>query len=282
MRTVPELVFVNCCHLGAADAGELLKTYNRAEFASGVAGALIDIGVRCVVAAGWAVDDDAAQTFAQDVLRVAPLAASGSSTPWARRALAAYTLDPHGNTWAAYQCYGDPDWVFRHAPTDANRVATPSGDEFGGVASALSLQFTLERLIVGTRFQGVSPRLLLEKLKVLEKKTKATDSDWAVWANDGAVAELFGHAFVEADDVEAGIAWYERAIAAEDGTASIHAAEQLANGRSRMAWEIVDTALRLRGAGVAPDDVEERADASRRARAAAIRLSLRPSSARIS
>jgi tetratricopeptide (TPR) repeat protein len=124
-------------------------------------------------------------------------------------------------------------------------VATPSGDEFGGVASALSLQFTLERLIVGTRFQGVNPRLLLEKLKVLETKTKATDSDWAVWANDGAVAELFGHAFVEADDVEAGIAWYERAIAAEDGTASIHAAEQLANGRSRMGWEIVDTALRL-------------------------------------
>ena len=36
------------------------------EFASGVAGALIAIGVRCVVAAGWAVDDDAAGVFAEE------------------------------------------------------------------------------------------------------------------------------------------------------------------------------------------------------------------------
>ena len=43
--------------------------YDRAEFASGVAGALIEIGVRCVIAAGWAVDDDAASVFAEDVLR---------------------------------------------------------------------------------------------------------------------------------------------------------------------------------------------------------------------
>ena len=67
MRTVPELVFVNCCHLGSADSDQLLKTsYDRAEFASGVAGALIEIGVRCVIAAGWAVDDEAATTFAEE------------------------------------------------------------------------------------------------------------------------------------------------------------------------------------------------------------------------
>ena len=79
MRTVPELVFVNCCHLGRGDADQLLN-YDRAEFASGVAGALIEIGVRCVVAAGWAVDDDAASVFAEDVLRVA-----ASREPFHRR-----------------------------------------------------------------------------------------------------------------------------------------------------------------------------------------------------
>jgi hypothetical protein len=76
---------------------------------------------------------------------------------------------------------------------------------------------------------------------------EATDSDWSTWAEHGAVAELVGHAFVEAGDVESGLSWYERAIAAEDGTASIRAAEQLANGRGRLAWEIVDTAMRRRG-----------------------------------
>ena len=35
-------------------------------FASGIAGALIEIGVRCVIAAGWAVDDDAARVFAEE------------------------------------------------------------------------------------------------------------------------------------------------------------------------------------------------------------------------
>jgi len=38
--------------------------------------------------------------------------------------------------------------------------------------------------------------------------------------------------------------WYERAMAAADGRASIKAAEQLANVRGRLAWEIVDKAMR--------------------------------------
>ena len=66
LRIIPELVFVNCCHLAADDPNNLFKpvNYNRAEFASGVALALIKGGVRCVIAAGWAVDDDAASVFA--------------------------------------------------------------------------------------------------------------------------------------------------------------------------------------------------------------------------
>ena len=85
MRTVPELVFVNCCYLAARNATELLTpdgarqagAYNRAQFAASVAEELIKIGVRCVVAAGWAVSDDAASAFAQpyDAL----LTAGGSS-----------------------------------------------------------------------------------------------------------------------------------------------------------------------------------------------------------
>jgi hypothetical protein len=38
--------------------------------------------------------------------------------------------------------------------------------------------------------------------------------------------------------------WYERAVAAADGRASIKAAEQLANVRGRLGWEIVDRAMR--------------------------------------
>ncbi len=65
MRTVPELVFVNCCHLAARSASEVLSgTYDRARFAANVAEELIEIGVRCVIAAGWAVEDEPAKIFA--------------------------------------------------------------------------------------------------------------------------------------------------------------------------------------------------------------------------
>mgnify|MGYP006182866109 CR=1 FL=1 len=51
--------------LVSRDCGVLLTSGSGA----GVAGALIAIGVRCVVAAGWAVDDDAATVFAEEFYR---------------------------------------------------------------------------------------------------------------------------------------------------------------------------------------------------------------------
>ena len=154
MRTVPELVFINCCHLGSADSGQLLNTrYDRADFASGVAGALIAIGVRCVVAAGWAVDDDAASVFAEEFYR-SLLRGSRFIEAVGEARAAARERSPNVNTWAAYQCYGDPDWVFRGKPADPNQVTAPAVEDFSGVASATSLKLALERIVVRTRFQG--------------------------------------------------------------------------------------------------------------------------------
>ena len=115
MRTTPELVFVNCCYLAAGDSRQLLngdangRPFSRAEYAASVAESLINIGVRCVVAAGWAVDDQVASVFAEafydGVLRNMRFIDAVAA---ARRA--AWESSPDGNTWAAYQCYGDPDW----------------------------------------------------------------------------------------------------------------------------------------------------------------------------
>jgi len=237
MRTVPELVFVNCCHLGAADAGELLNTYDRAEFASGVAGALISIGVRCVIAAGWAVDDEGARVFA-DTFYASLLRGSRFITALGEARKAAYRHAPDQNTWAAYQCYGDPDWIFRQLPSDPNRAPIKVQDDFSGVASATSLKLALERVFTEVRFQGADPMLKLESLRHLEALYAAR------WGMQGDVAELFADAFAEAGDIDAGFRWYELAIAAPDGTASMKAAEQLAYLRIRHAWTIVDAASR--------------------------------------
>jgi hypothetical protein len=74
MRRIPELVFVNCCYLAARDPRQLFTSEgldcetryrnDRPRFASGVAEALIKVGVRCVIAAGWAVEDAQATVFA--------------------------------------------------------------------------------------------------------------------------------------------------------------------------------------------------------------------------
>ena len=108
------------------------------------------------------------------------------------------------------------------------------------MASATSLKFALERIIVQTKFQGADPVAQLDRLRQIESAFEKQ------WGGNGDVAELFGEAFVEAGSVETGMRWYERAVAAPDGRASMKAAEQLANVCSRLGWEIVDKAVRHR------------------------------------
>src|SRR4030095_7009868 len=67
MRVVPELVFVNCCHVAARERLQLLEPdsplrhhYDRPAFAAGLADALINVRVRWVGGAGWAGAERAA------------------------------------------------------------------------------------------------------------------------------------------------------------------------------------------------------------------------------
>jgi tetratricopeptide (TPR) repeat protein len=239
MRVVPELVFVNCCHLAQLDDKRPERCgYNRALFASGVAGALIDIGVRCVIAAGWAVDDDAAgefaSTFYDAILRGQRfIDAVGDARQ------AAWDRHRGVNTWAAYQCYGDPDWRFRPKAPDANQ-ARVDGREFAGVVTNVALALELDRNYVATRFRGAERLSQIAKLGALEQRFGD------VWGGEGSVAELFGRAYAEAGAMDRAIAWYERAVNAADGSAPMRAAEQLGNARSRFAWELVERAVRHR------------------------------------
>ena len=61
MEEVPDLVFLNCCHLGALERAP--ENFDRLSYS--MAKALIEIGVRGVIVAGWAVDDRARRGFAR-------------------------------------------------------------------------------------------------------------------------------------------------------------------------------------------------------------------------
>jgi hypothetical protein len=231
LRVVPELVFVNCCYLAARTGDQLLAgTYDRASFAASVADELIRIGVRCVIAAGWAVDDAAAAMFATTFYtsllqnRKRFLDAVGD----ARKA--AYAC--RGNTWAAYQCYGDPDWTFHRDPADPQRPSL--ADEYRSVLSLSDLVRALETLRIQSQFQGAAPPTQRDKIRYLADTTRRSAEHWL---HSGQVAEAFARAALAADDPVGAAQWFEVALAAEDATASLKAAEDYWNLRSRLAAE---------------------------------------------
>ena len=107
MPVVPELVFVNCCHLGYSSAEDERFYRDRYKLAANIGTQLISIGVKAVIAAGWAVNDAAALDFAQ-VFYSSMFAGDnfGNAVKNARNYI--YEKHPGNNTWGAYQCYGDP------------------------------------------------------------------------------------------------------------------------------------------------------------------------------
>jgi hypothetical protein len=265
MQPVPALVFVNCCHLAAFDARQLVaaggrEQYDRSSFAAGVAEELIKIGVRCVVAAGWAVSDDAATVFATTFYD-SLLAGQRFIDAVAGARKAAYS--PTDNTWAAYQCYGDPEWRLTRETGDAQRPARPLSDEFASVASPDALILALRTIAVRSRFEKAPlPRALdgarridaraLERealradaLRLQHQRSKIRHLETRFerrWDDIGSVAEAFGAAWSASGDRAAAVKWYEKAVAAPDSTASIGATEQLANLRVREAWSSVEAA----------------------------------------
>ena len=106
MEIVPDLVFLNCCHLGQVDGG---RSSNK--LAASVARELIEIGVRCVIVAGWAVNDESARRFGQTFYEELLL----RRHPFGDAVFAARLATWEGNrsdiTWGAFQAYGDPGWV---------------------------------------------------------------------------------------------------------------------------------------------------------------------------
>lgn len=106
LEVVPELVVLSSCHLGAMDIG---RKANR--LAASIARELIDIGVRCVIVAGWAVSDDCARLFSEVFYRELLLRRRrfGDAVFEARRAV--WTARLGDITWGAFQAYGDPSWL---------------------------------------------------------------------------------------------------------------------------------------------------------------------------
>lgn len=109
---VPEFVFINCCYSGKVSSEDQRYYKSRYQLAANIGVELIEKGVKAVIVTGWAVDDDAAETFARSFYRLMFAGYKfGEAIQIARKTT--YTDHGYSHTWGAYQCYGDPYYAFK-------------------------------------------------------------------------------------------------------------------------------------------------------------------------
>ncbi|MGL6110481.1 MAG: tetratricopeptide repeat-containing protein, partial [Rubrivivax sp.] len=149
---------------------------------------------------------------------------------------AAWEMRKAGNTWAAYQCYGDPDWRF--VPPEGGAVmqqrALPELWTPTGLALLLENE-ALEARHADDRSEGARRRRQ-QRVRALQARYQAQ------WGGIGAVAEAFALAYADGGELDAAVDWYGRAVQAADGSASMRAAEQWANLMARRGAARADVA----------------------------------------
>ena len=232
MRWVPELVFINCCHLGRIDG--LGKT-EPGVLAANLAEQFINMGVKAVIAAGWAVDDVAGKAFADAFYRHMMAGGFfGEAVRAAREEI--FVVCDNVNTWGAYQCYGDPNFRLSRDGVTHYAEAPP-------YTTPHELVVDLDNLACGLR-DGDDSSDIAERL---ERRLKRIPSAQKGWMKRADVAAALGFVWGEAGEWEKAIASLRTAIAAEHGQCSVRVIEQLANYEVRLAgsrWLAADDGQR--------------------------------------
>jgi hypothetical protein len=225
MRVVPELVFINCCHLGqTAGEGRQPPAFHR--LAANLGTQFIKMGARAVVAAGWAVDDRGATTFATTFYtEMFEGATFGEAVVRSREQV--YAQFGATNTWGAYQCYGDPAFALAQG-TARSRIEAPVGEfevEIAAEEYALSAaEADAER----------TKKLLVE----LDNRVATVPAQW--WRSAKLCAAV-GAAYGELEQFDRALDYGARVLQAERATASVRALEQFANFSVRFAQRLGET-----------------------------------------
>ncbi len=239
MEVVPDLVFLNCCHL--AQMGTSTTAYNRLAYS--ISRELIEMGVRAVVAAGWAVDDEAAATFAETFYEeiLAANASFGDAVFSARKTV--HERFPQSVTWGAYQAYGDPTWRLEPRRDD-------SGDQR---PSDTQTMVAVEELMAWIEQQRVRIRKAGRPLTTAEARAYADAAEDKLrgrppaWRDRLDVLSELGamHADLGPAWYPTAIALYKRAVTGSDAPwrAPVFAIEQLANLEARHGEETNDIGL---------------------------------------
>ncbi|VVN05274.1 hypothetical protein PS662_03563 [Pseudomonas fluorescens] len=244
MEIVPDLVFLSCCHLAKMEAFD--QSDNR--LAASLARELINMGVRCVVAAGWEVRDDAAKTFAETFFT--RMAIHGDSFGAAISTARLTVLDsyPDCNTWGAYQAYGDPSFQLKVMPADIiNEVPLRAPEELLDWIERIRLAARAPcASSAGKDFDNLSRRIT-QRLRSLPPP----------WAQMPEIQYALGLLYGECggSGFEAACGALLQSIAADFARAVVplRAVEQLVNLEARRAEDLAEKAREMRKRGEAAE-----------------------------
>jgi CHAT domain-containing protein len=250
MRQVPELVFINCCHLGrteGSDAKRDSERRDRHKLAANIASQFIRMGVRAVVAAGWAVDDSAAKTFAMEFYRAM---LDGIPFGQAVKLARAETYNRHRgvNTWGAYQCYGDPGFTL-------NPQAGRSRPKSQGMRFHASYEALVEIENLTAQVETATPEDAERLLKQLEEIVQQVKRRQGEWRDLSSVFAALGRAYGELDQFREAIEYYQTALGLKRADCPVQSIEQLANLQCRYAVQLWEQ--NKRKAGKASKQIKE-------------------------
>ena len=220
LRHVPEFVFINCCHLGDMK-GDGQPRWG--ELAANLATQFIEMGCRAVIAAGWAVDDSAAETFA-GVFYTAMLSGKRFGQAVLQARAATYREHPLSNTWGAFQVYGDERYRFPASVDTAVAAAEP-----GEYLHASDLIADLDMYCARLQSATAAEKNTYYRNRIAAVELAAASPDF----HSGSVRENLARAWAELGDMERAIDHYRMALVMEDAAPSLNALEQLANLESR-------------------------------------------------
>lgn len=220
MSNVPELVFVNCCYLGQSDGAAEEYNRNRFRLAANIGTQLIDIGVKAVVVAGWAVNDDAALDFAEWFYQyMFDGYGFGEAIKRARKTV----FEKYGsrnNTWGAYQCYGDPFYKL-------SNESRKKKEEYDFVIPE-EAEIELSNLLHKVESGGYDPEEIVQTMDAVDKALMQAG------IRSGRIAELQALLFSALNKYEQAVAKFDELWKEERSSFSFSATEKYCNTKVKL------------------------------------------------
>jgi tetratricopeptide (TPR) repeat protein len=200
--------------------------------AANLAAQFIIMGVKAVVSAGWAVNDEAGLAFADSFYKKMLLGMSfGDAVRLAREEN--WNSFKTLNTWGAYQCYGDPDYCLINkgsvwAPSTKKRTYYAPAElltDLKNDTAFIRMQFNDKRK-TEAELSDLKQTIDVRLTAIPQDKQKA-------WLAREDVKIAFGLAYGELRAWDEAIQYLEAALQAGNAECSVKVMEQLTNFRVR-------------------------------------------------